>query len=161
MDLNAVDFPEEFVKTASEWYGGQDCILYAVSSTGGLTRGSIRPVLCDDDGEYRPATDQAWIRHLWDQLDSTLSRNIRNLLKRPKGQRKGLRSLQAFHRWVGGVLAVADAALEAPNSVYGERTILVSGRVVPTIELTGEFYVVSGRSTYGPYSDDDKRFSNR
>ena len=162
MDLNSVEFPERFVRTAGEWYGGQGCILYAVSSTGGLTRGGIRPVLCDDDGEYRPATDEAWIRCLWDELESTLSRNIRDLLKRPKGQRKGLRALQSFNRWVGGVLAIADAALGSPKDfVFGERTVLVSGRVVRTLESTGEFYVVAGRAVHGPYPDDDKRFSGR
>ena len=41
----------------------------------------------------------------------------------------------------------------------GERTILVSGRVVATIELNECFFVVSGRSVHGPYPKDDKRFS--
>jgi len=120
MDLNNVEFPERFVRTAGEWYGGQGCILYAVSSTGGLTRGSIRPDLCDDDGNYTPATDEAWIRYLWDELDITLSRNIRNLLKRPKGERKGLRDLQAFSRWVTGILRKADAAFEPPKNLIAD-----------------------------------------
>ena len=42
----------------------------------------------------------------------------------------------------------------------GERTILVSGRIVPTMELDECFFVVSGRSVHGPYPKDDERFSN-
>lgn len=43
--------------------------------------------------------------------------------------------------------------------MMGKRTILVSGRVVPTMELEGRFFVVSGQSVYGPYPKEDKRFS--
>lgn len=45
------------------------------------------------------------------------------------------------------------------ETMDGERTILVSGRVVATIELNECFFVVSGRSVHGPYPKDDKRFS--
>jgi len=90
MDLNNVEFPERFVRTAGEWYGGQGCILYAVSSTGGLTRGSIRPDLCDDDGNYTPATDEAWIRYLWDELDITPSSAVLEV--------RSVRALRECHR---------------------------------------------------------------
>lgn len=120
MDLNNVDFPEEHVQTASEWHGGQSCILYAVASTGGLTRGTIRPVLCDDDGNYTPASDEQWLRHLWDELETTLSRLIRLDFTRAfgngsrKGKPRGTLKLRRFRRWVTRVLADADNTESRP-----------------------------------------------
>lgn len=44
--------PEE-IDAATSWHGGQSSMLYAVASTGSLSRGTIRP-MGDDD---QPMTD--------------------------------------------------------------------------------------------------------
>jgi hypothetical protein len=58
--INSIEIPARFVRIASEWYGGQTDLLYAVSSTGGLTTGSRRPL--NDEGW---ASDEEWYYGLW------------------------------------------------------------------------------------------------
>lgn len=54
---------KEFVVFASYWYSGSGSMLYAVASTGGLTRGTIRPYY-----NGQPLSDAEWDFYLWDSL---------------------------------------------------------------------------------------------
>jgi hypothetical protein len=40
--VNSIEIPDEYRELCSGWYDGMD-MLYAITSTGGLTIGSIRP----------------------------------------------------------------------------------------------------------------------
>jgi hypothetical protein len=55
--VDSVEIPGWIVTLCAEWYGGQGCMLYAVSSTGGLTIGNRRPRGCD--------TPQKWYLSIW------------------------------------------------------------------------------------------------
>lgn len=80
-----IEFEPEELRVASEWHGGQASMLYAISSTGALSRGaeSYRPrVDCDTCagrgwtspsepcGACRDArmTDSQWLSHLASKL---------------------------------------------------------------------------------------------
>ena len=91
-EVNSIQIPDEFVSLCNEWHGGQDCLLYAVASTGNLTMGSIRPRGCD--------TDEKWYLNLWQGLDSDLSYTIRLA----KGKR-GVTALRRFQAYVEGIVA--------------------------------------------------------
>ena len=69
MSINHIEIPPQFVAIASNWYGGQGCMLYAVSSTGGLTTGTNRP---RSDFADRMATDEEWYYQLWCELSSDI-----------------------------------------------------------------------------------------
>lgn len=53
---------------AADWHGGQSSMLYAVSSTGGLARGNVRPSWSGNV----PMTDDEWAHDLICQLQSEL-----------------------------------------------------------------------------------------
>ena len=67
--LAEIDIPCEYLLLCRDWHSGQDDLLYAVSSTGGLTIGSRRPY---DDYEGRSLTDQEWHLSLWNGLESDI-----------------------------------------------------------------------------------------
>ncbi len=58
--INSIVIPDRFVTLCCDWYGGQSCLLYAVSSTGGLTTGTRLPYGCD--------TDEQWYLSIWRDL---------------------------------------------------------------------------------------------
>ena len=49
---DAIYFGDDEIKTASNWHGGQSSMLYAVASTGMLSRGTHRPRGIDTDAEW-------------------------------------------------------------------------------------------------------------
>ena len=59
-----ISIPVEYVELCQNWHGGQSSMMYAVSSTGGLTRGTIRPKNDNDE----PMTDDEWLCHLYETL---------------------------------------------------------------------------------------------
>lgn len=63
--------PDRFVSLAADWYNGQNDMLYAVSSSGGLFRGTQRPYN-DDEGRYM--NDEEWDLSLWQSLESDIFR---------------------------------------------------------------------------------------
>ena len=69
--VNSITIPPQFVRVAGDWYGGQGCMLYAVSSTGGLTTGTTCPVF-----DYLDLTDrnEKWYLTLWRALSSDVGR---------------------------------------------------------------------------------------
>jgi hypothetical protein len=58
--IDSIEVPGRFVELCEGWAGNIDCMLRAVSSTGGLTLGRIRPVGCD--------TNEKWYLTLWRNL---------------------------------------------------------------------------------------------
>lgn len=75
-----IDFDSEGVHVAMQWHGGQSTMLYAIGSTGALSRGTIRPhTECDVCGGFeweclncygrgQPMTDVQWLVHLAAEL---------------------------------------------------------------------------------------------
>lgn len=57
-------FDPEELEVAASWHDGQSSMLYAISSTGSLSRGTIRPR--GDDG---PLTDEEWLSYLASALE--------------------------------------------------------------------------------------------
>jgi hypothetical protein len=49
---HSIEFTHEERAAASAWHGGQGSMLYAISSTGSLKIGSIRPHGCESDREH-------------------------------------------------------------------------------------------------------------
>jgi hypothetical protein len=58
--VNSIVIPERFVRVCANWYGGIDDKLYAVSSTGNLTTGTIRPRHCN--------SNEKWYFTIWGDL---------------------------------------------------------------------------------------------
>lgn len=93
MDLIEIDIPDEFLDLCEGWAGDTDCMLRAVSSTGGLTLGTNRPY-SDDVGRYM--TDAEWHVHLWNRLSSDLG-YVARLAERDSHEDAGsLREFEAF-----------------------------------------------------------------
>lgn len=69
--LADVGMPDEYVALCRHWHGGQDDLMYAVSSTGGLTLGSMVPYSDEAD---RFMTDQEWHVSLWGSLECDVRR---------------------------------------------------------------------------------------
>ncbi len=64
----AIEFDGDELTAAQAWHDGQFSMLYAISSTGELRCGSIRPH--GDDG---PLSDDEWWNDLCDRLESEAS----------------------------------------------------------------------------------------
>ena len=75
-----IDFNDEEIEAAGHWYGGQGSMLYAITSTGSLKRGTIRPR--NDDGT--PMTDDEWIVDLAERLESEAEEAARDAGKQAK-----------------------------------------------------------------------------
>ena len=63
--VDSIVIPPEYVDLCYGWHGGIDCLLYAVSSTDGLTRGNRRPL---------EMTDEQWYLTLWRDLACDVTR---------------------------------------------------------------------------------------
>jgi hypothetical protein len=50
--VDSIVVPDRFVDLCQGWAGGMNCMLRAISSTGGLTIGTIRPIGCDSDDQH-------------------------------------------------------------------------------------------------------------
>jgi hypothetical protein len=113
--VNSIKIPVRFQHVCMHWGGGVDCMLYAVSSTGGLTLGNRRPGDCD--------SDEKWYYTIWCDLAYDVTYAVR-------AARKGLNAhdesdggdgeghdadypiLVEFEEW-------ADAQVEALADSYG------------------------------------------
>jgi hypothetical protein len=83
MKDDAIEFDDEELEAASHWYGGQGSMLYAITSTGSLSRGSIRPR--HDNGE--PMTEDEWMADLAARLQVEAEEAVRDARKMVKGKR--------------------------------------------------------------------------
>ena len=117
----SIDFDDEEIEAASHWYGGQGSMLYAITSTGALSRGTIRPRHTDGT----PMTDEEWIVDLAERLESEADEAARDAgtrAKKAKGDEKkelkadqeGLRSIAFKARQF-----VRDA--ERSKKAHGEK----------------------------------------
>jgi hypothetical protein len=120
--LDTIQIPSEFVSLAGEWHDGQDSMLYAVSSTGNLSRGSIRP--CEDDGywdesprrwidAYRAMTDLEWYRSLYSQLSSEVGR-LATYCAEQCHDDSG--TMSEFETWCDEQVALIDLEIEAEEN---------------------------------------------
>lgn len=80
MKDDAIIFDDDEIEAASHWHGGQSSMLYAVTSTGALSRGTIRPRT--DDGE--PMSDEEWMRDLAERLEVEAEHAARDASKQAK-----------------------------------------------------------------------------
>lgn len=84
--MDRIEFDPNELTAAEHWHGGQSSMLYAIASTGALSRGTIRPhVECDcNHGWTSPSepcrvckgakmTDDQWLAHLAARLESEAS----------------------------------------------------------------------------------------
>ena len=86
-NYGVIDFDDEEIEAAGHWYGGQGSMLYAITSTGSLRRGTIRPR--HDDGT--PMTDDEWIVDLAERLEGEAedaARDAKKQAKKAKGSEK-------------------------------------------------------------------------
>jgi hypothetical protein len=90
--INSIEIPVALQRLCGEWHGGLDCMLYAVSSTGGLTMGTIRPVGCD--------TDEKWYLNIWREFASDLGYAA---MQARKGDDEDADELEKWEVWVDGV----------------------------------------------------------
>jgi hypothetical protein len=67
--INSIVIPDLFVDLCEGWHGSINCKLYAVSSTGGLTIGAIRPLGCD--------TTEKWYLSIWRDLSVDVAYTVR------------------------------------------------------------------------------------
>jgi len=68
--VNSIETPQRFLQVAAGWHSGQGCMLYAVSSSGGLFTGTDAPVGCN--------SDQEWYITLWRDLSVDVGRARRS-----------------------------------------------------------------------------------
>lgn len=85
-----VQIPSRFVRCCTDWYEGSGSMMYAISSTGALSLGTVRPLGCD--------TDEKWMWHLLNELESEIYHCIRVIRK--TRNLTGLRLLEDFSRFV-------------------------------------------------------------
>lgn len=74
LPINHIEIPSDFVDVSHGYYSGIDDLLYAVSSTGGLTTGTNCPILDYTDNGDR---DRKWYLSLWRQLSADIGYAIR------------------------------------------------------------------------------------
>ena len=75
-----IDFDDEEIEAAGHWHGGQNSMLYAITSTGALSRGTIRP----RHHEGGLMTDEEWIVDLAERLESEAEQSARDAAKQAK-----------------------------------------------------------------------------
>lgn len=96
--VDSIRIPEEFMELCEDWYGGIGCMLYAVSSTGGLTLGTLRPEGCD--------TKEKWYLTLWRNLAADVY-HTRRCAGDEKCYPEGHEDMPAiceFEEWVDNVI---------------------------------------------------------
>jgi len=112
---NVVYTPTPYeLEFAEHWHGGQMSMLYAISSTGKLSRGNIRPLLTDDGGVITKMTDNEWSLHLVNSLQSELLRLAPYVDGTSNDHDRTVRD-----QWVDNMLAL-EATLEAKIEAEGD-----------------------------------------
>ena len=87
--MDSIEFSHHELSVAEQWHGGQTSMLYAITSTGSLKRGTNRPR--NDDGT--PMSDAEWLirlaSRLGDEAEACAS-DARERVKRAKHARRRL-----------------------------------------------------------------------
>ena len=86
------------LQLARDWHGGQGSMLYAVSSTGGLSRGS--------ESSRGGRTDEEWSADLLDRLARELAETGREITAHPYPDRES--DAETCRDWAAKVDALAD-----------------------------------------------------
>lgn len=103
--VDSIAIPAEYLELCSQWYCGQNDMLYAVASTGGLTLGSIRPPGCE--------TDEKWYLTIWQNFAVDVMYATR--MAEGNGNRPphdDLPALRRMEEW-------ADSIVEQATAEYG------------------------------------------
>ena len=109
---NVVYTPTPYeLEFAEHWHGGQMSMLYGISSSGNLSRGTLRPLLTDDAGVVTAMTDNEWSLHLVNSLQSEL---LRLALYVESDHDRTVRD-----QWIENMLAL-EATLEAKIEAEGD-----------------------------------------
>lgn len=111
--------PHKFVRLSSEWYSGQYDLLYAIASSGGLKRGTIRPIN-DDTG--LPCNNLEWKLQLYLELHSDIRAPMRLLERQPdsKNSQKWLPRFQKFLEWTDRQITRLESKLEKRSGMESE-----------------------------------------
>ena len=96
--------PNKFVRLCSQFHAGQDCMLYAVASSNGLKRGTMRPY---NDDASRPMTDLEWKYHLY----SCLKADVRFAMRHNTSS-KYVQRFQRFIDWIDRQMDRMESKLE-------------------------------------------------
>ena len=67
--VDSIEVPVRFQHLCMHWAGNEDCMLRAISSTGGLTIGTTRPRGCD--------SEEKWYLSIWRELSCDVGYNRR------------------------------------------------------------------------------------
>ncbi len=86
--VDSIKMPVRFQRLCADWSGGVDCMLYAVSSTGGLTTGNILPRGCD--------SDEKWYLTIWRELSCDVGYIARHQISKDSDYD----NLVEFEAWV-------------------------------------------------------------
>lgn len=89
--VDSIEISAQFQRLCAYWSGGQDCMLYAVSSTGGLTLGTHPPWGCDNDDQ--------WYLTLWRHLSIDIGYNVRLAEKADYTNSGDIDDLVDFENW--------------------------------------------------------------
>ena len=87
---------------AVDWHGGQASMLYAIASTGALTRGPIRPAGCETTEDHD--ADLAW--RLWRELCEVVA----------IADNEGSPDLDTLTEWKAKADRLADTLLEVADA---------------------------------------------
>lgn len=91
--VNSIEIPFDYVALCEGWYGGKHSMLYAISSTGGLTLGHNRPEGCES------GSDEEWYLTLWRELSCDINRAV----DAARIEHDDYTMLVAFENWVDDV----------------------------------------------------------
>ncbi len=89
--VDSIVVPERFVELCEGWAGGTDCMLRAISSTGNLTTGTLRPRGCD--------TDEKWYYSIWLDLSSDVG-YVARMARKGGDEHHDADDLDEFEEWV-------------------------------------------------------------
>lgn len=111
--------PSKYIRLASIWHSGQDDLLYAIASSGGLKRGTMRPIN-EDTG--LPCNNLEWKLQLYNGLTSDIRYAMRQLEKQPdsKNSKRWLPRFQKFLDWTNRQIARMENKLESRRAKPSE-----------------------------------------
>jgi hypothetical protein len=97
LKMPAIQVPSEYIDLASQWYSGQDDMLYAIASTGTIGTGTHRPW---NDDENRYMTDGEWLDLLISDSSYDLGKAVSaaDRMKHPD-----MPLLVEFSEWINGI----------------------------------------------------------
>ena len=125
-----IEFDSDELEAAEHWHGGQYSLLYAISSTGSLRRGTMRP---SEDG--RPLTDDEWLISLAESLSAEATRTA--LLARNESRRTRGKERAEFLRDYDALMSIAEKAdqfVEKQSRGFGSADDLDEPRRCPECE---------------------------